>query len=98
MKVCKENAAGIHAIFQRLSVHPLDQDCYEEVKRYVDTARAQGGTGYTYGQFKVGQNEFYFEVKLWITEADERSQLHLTHVKEMTWVGDGQLCWEIEGS
>ena len=93
-----ENRDVINSIFQRLSVHPLDKDCYEIVKGYVDTAKASGGTGYTYGQFTVGKNEFFFEVKLWITEADDRSRLHLTHVKEMSDVADGNICWEVEGS
>ena len=98
MQVIDENSEAIHAIFQRLSVHPLDIDCYAQVKSHVDTVKAQGGTGTTYGQFESGKNSFHFEVKLWITEADERSRLHLTHVKEMSCVGDGNICWEIEGS
>ena len=98
MKVIDENSEAINSIFQRLSVHPLDIDCYAVVKGYIKDAQASGGTGTTYGQFESGKNSFHFEVKLWITEADERSRLHLTHVKEMSCVGDGNMCWEIEGS
>lgn len=96
MQVIEENRDEINALFNKLSVEPVEKDYYDIIRSYVDAAKKDGGTGYTYGDFSVGKNDFFFEVKRWLTEADSTSMLHLTHVRGPQH-GDGNLCWTIEG-
>ena len=96
MKLIKSNKKKINAIFMAVGFNKDDEfDYYKEVKATLDR---NGGWAVMGGELDDGVNSFTFEVRLWTTEEDDQPEMHLTEVKRQSHrMGDGHMCWEIEG-
>ncbi len=94
MKMIDKNRKAINGIFQKVSETPASKDYYEEIKSKLDGGQVR----YTYGDIDDGENHFHWKVQLWSTNDEPEKAVHLTKVQYSGEVGDGHLCWEIDGS